>query len=274
MSTDFDFQRGVFHTFRATTKIHLGKFERDIFQDDVVEYDGQTLKYGGEEFAISSLKAAVKLGWFVVESDNVSNYIPQSADIKIRPAQSANQQRGEAMKVESVADEERVVGTVGKMEVISDSATNEDAKPIGKISTPAKQSITLTDSSQASRMISQLDNTPPKKVTLTEKTASGDVTETMVGDELSEILPNASTSGKPTATKTATTTETATTDNSKIVMVETPIGNIKWDMSVHWTKRASTIVEDYSSNEQVLNAILAVESKGVQKRVKANMADS
>lgn len=55
MSTDFNFQRGVFHTFRATTKIHLGKFERDIMQDDVVEYDGQTLKYGGEEFAISSL---------------------------------------------------------------------------------------------------------------------------------------------------------------------------------------------------------------------------
>lgn len=264
--SDFKFQRGVFHTFRATTKIHLGKFEKDIYENDVVEYDGQTLKYAGEELAISSLKAAVKLGWFVQESDNVSNYIPKSADIKIRPAQSASQDRGSAMKVEAVADEERVVGTVGKkMEVISDKADNEGAQSVGKISTPAKQTTTLTDSSQASRMINQLDNTPPKKVKLTEKTASGDVTETMVGEELTEILPNAAT----TKTTTKTTAKTAT--KSKIVVVETPIGNIKWDMSVHWTKRASTILDDYSSNTQVMNAILAVESKGVQKRVKMGM---
>ena len=263
--SDTVFQKGVFQTFRATTKIHLGKFEKDIYEDDVVEFDGQTLRYAGEDFALSSMKAAVKLGWLVAESDNVSNYIPQSADIKIRPAQSASQDRGTAMKVEAVADEERVVGTVGKkMEVISDKADNEGAQSVGKISTPAKQTVTLTDSSQASRMINQLDNTPPKKVKLTEKTASGDVTETLVGDDLTEILPNAA--------STKTTKKTAT--NSKVVVVETDIGNINWDMSVHWTKRAQTIIDDYSSNTQVLNAILAVESKGVQKRVKANMADS
>ena len=266
--SDFTFQRGVFHTFRATTKIHLGKFEKDIYEDDIVEYDGQTLKFAGEELAISSLKAAVKLGWFVVESDNVSNYIPMSSDIKIRPAQSASSTRGEAMSVSAVADEERVVGTVGKkMEVISDRDTNEGAKSVGKISTPAKQTTTLTDSSQASRMINQLDNTPPKKVTLTEKTASGDVTETMVGEKLTEILPNAAT------TKTTTKTKTKTKSNSKVVVVETDIGNINWDMSVHWTKRAQTILDDYSSNTTVMDAILAVESKGVQKRVKMGMAD-
>ena len=264
--SDFTFQRGVFHTFRATTKIHLGKFEKDIYEDDIVEYDGQTLKFAGEELAISSLKAAVKLGWFVVESDNVSNYIPKSADIKIRPAQSASSTRGEAMSVSAVADEERVVGTVGKkMEVISDRDTNDGAKSVGKISTPAKQTTTLTDSSQASRMINQLDNTPPKKVKLTEKTASGDVTETMVGEKLTEILPNAATP--------KTTTKTKTKSNSKVVVVETDIGNINWDMSVHWTKRAQTILDDYSSNTTVMDAILAVESKGVQKRVKMGMAD-
>jgi len=267
--SDFTFQRGVFHTFRATTKIHLGKFEKDIYEDDIVEYDGQTLKFSGEELSISSLKAAVKLGWFVVESDNVSNYVPKSADIKIRPAQSASSTRGEAMSVSAVADEERVVGTVGKkMKVIAETDTNDGAQSVGKISTPAKQTVTLTDSSQASRMINQLDNTPPKKVKLTEKTATGDVTETMVGDDLTEILPNAASAKSPkkTAKKTAT--------NSKVVVVPTDIGNINWDMSVHWTKRAQTILDDYSSNATVMSAILAVESKGVQKRVKMGMADS
>ena len=170
------------------------------------------------------------------------------------------------MSVSAVADEERVVGTVGKkMEVISDRDTNDGAKSVGKISTPAKQTTTLTDSSQASRMINQLDNTPPKKVKLTEKTASGDVTETMVGEKLTEILPNAATP--------KTTTKTKTKSNSKVVVVETDIGNINWDMSVHWTKRAQTILDDYSSNTTVMDAILAVESKGVQKRVKMGMAD-
>lgn len=261
--SDTVFQKGVFQTFRATTKIHLGKFEKDIYEDDIVEFDGQTLRYAGEDFALSSMKAAVKLGWLVAESDNVSNYIPQSADIKIRPAQSASQDRGTAMKVEAVADEERVVGTVGKkMEVISDKADNEGAQSIGKISTPARQTTTLTDSSQASRMINQLDNTPPKKVKLTEKTASGDVTETMVGDDLTEILPNAA---------TTTVKKTANKSNSKVVKVATPVGEINWDMSVHWTKRAQTIIDDYSSNEKVLEAILAVESKGVKKRVRSSI---
>ena len=257
--SNVQFTRGKFITYRATTKIHLGKFEKDIYQDDVVEYDGQTLKYGGEEFSISSLKAAVKLGWFVVENDNVSNYIPQSADIKIRPATSASSTRGKAMPVEKVQDEERVVGTVGKrMKVISEQ-NNDNAKSVGKISTPSRQTTTITDSSQAKRMINKLDNTPPAKVKLNAKTASGDVTETKVGETLTEILPNAATSGKPKK------------KSSKMVSVETPIGNIDWDMSLHWTKRANRIVEDYSSNAKVMEAILKVESKGVQKRVNSTL---
>ena len=261
--SNFTFQRGVFHTFRATTKIHLGKFEKDIFQDDIVEYDGQTLKFAGEELSLSSLKAAVKLGWFVEESDNVSNYVPKSADIKIRPATSASQTRGEAMSVTAVSDEERVVGTVGKkMEVIKEGDHNADHRSVGKISTPAKQTTTITDSGQASRMINKLDNATAKKATLTEKTATGDVTETMVGEKLTEILPNAETSGI-----------TKKKANSKVVAVSTSIGNINWDMSVHWTKRAQTILDDYSSNTAVMDAILAVESKGVQKRVKLGMVD-
>lgn len=265
--SNVQFTRGNFVTYRATTKIHLGKFEKDIYQDDIVEYDGQTLKYGGEEFSISSLKAAVKLGWFVVENDNVSNYIPQSADIKIRPATSASSTRGEAMAVEKVQDEERVVGTVGKkMEVISDTQSNDDAQSVGKISTPSRQTTTITDSSSVNTMINKLDNTPPAKVKLNAKTASGDVTETMVGDELTEILPNAETGGI-TKTKKAKT-------NSKMITVETPVGNINWDMSLHWTKRASMIVEDYSSNTQVMEALLKIESKGVNKRVKATLSQA
>ena len=53
-------------TLRATTKIHLGQIGEDVLEDDIIEFDGQTLKMGGHEHQLSALKGAVKAGWFVI----------------------------------------------------------------------------------------------------------------------------------------------------------------------------------------------------------------
>jgi len=264
------FKRGEFHTFKATTKIHLGKFEMDIFEGDIVEYDGQTLKFSGETYSLGSLKAAVKLGWFVAEEDNVSTYIPKSADIKIRPATSADGKRGEPMSVQSVSDEEKVVGRVGEKAVKRTTTTHtDDAVSVGKIKTAAKQSTTLTSASQIASEINKLDNTPPPKVELNNpKTATGDVSEPLTGEDLVELLPDAA---KAKTTKKKATKKTTKASNEKIV--KTPIGNITWNLGQHWTKRAKIIVEEYSSNPKVLEALLAVESNGVKQRVERTLRD-
>ena len=48
-----------FKTYRAVTKIHLGQIERDLYEGDIVEFNGTTLKIGGESFQLGSLRAAV-----------------------------------------------------------------------------------------------------------------------------------------------------------------------------------------------------------------------
>ena len=56
------FTKGNFITLRATTKIHLGAIGEDVLEDDIVEFDGQTLKMGGNSHQLSALKGAM-LAW-------------------------------------------------------------------------------------------------------------------------------------------------------------------------------------------------------------------
>ena len=39
-----DFVKGQFKPYRALTKIHLGKAGTDVYKDDIIEFDGTTVK--------------------------------------------------------------------------------------------------------------------------------------------------------------------------------------------------------------------------------------
>jgi len=262
-------KRGEFLSFRATTKVHLGKVEKDIFENDEIEFDGQTVKYAGEEFALSTLRAAVKAGWFVPIADAVSTYVPQPSDIRIRPAQAADMNsRGEPMKVEQASDEERVVGTVEAANV-GGRATKEDPDGVvSTIKTAAKQRVTVTDASQVAAEINRLDNTPPPGADFTQS-ATGDVTQTIESaGELDTLLPEAEVH---TPKKTTKTTKKASGKTDKVISVDTPHGTIDWDMSVHWKTRTKIILSKYASNPEVLNSILGIETKGVVNQVQGSL---
>jgi len=105
-------KRGEFYEFRAITKVHLGAVEEDIFEDDIVEFDGQTLRYAGADYAVPSLRAAVKEGWLVPSEDNVSHYVSQPAGVKVRPATPQTEGGFEGSTFETAHEEEAVVGTL------------------------------------------------------------------------------------------------------------------------------------------------------------------
>ena len=109
---EIQFVRGQFQAFRATTRIHLGQVQRDIGEDDIIEFDGQTLKYGGEDFSVPSVKSAIREGWFVPEADTTSGYVPQPAGVKVHHATQADKETGEGMALEQVVEDEQVVGDV------------------------------------------------------------------------------------------------------------------------------------------------------------------
>ena len=53
-------------------------------------------------------------------------------------------------------------------------------------------------------------------------------------------------------------------NDSKLISL--PVG-VDWDMSPHWSKRAKIAVERYSEHLEILEAIKAVETKGVVRAI-------
>lgn len=108
-----EFEAGIFQKFRVKTKVHLGAHQIDLMEGTLVEFDGQTLKTGSKSYDIPALQGGIKAGWLVPFADtNISQYIPKSAGMKVRPATSAGQERGAEMTIEAASEDEMVVGTL------------------------------------------------------------------------------------------------------------------------------------------------------------------
>ena len=100
-----EFKPGEFRKFRTTSNIHLGEISKDIPENTIVEYDGQILKWAGQDFSLPSLRAGIKIGWLVPAEDNVTHYVPQPANVRVRPATSAGDDRGEPMQMERASED-------------------------------------------------------------------------------------------------------------------------------------------------------------------------
>lgn len=201
MAAEIQFDPETFQSFRAIVKVHLGKLAMDVREGDIVQFNGQTIKIAGVDYPYTELRAAIKVGWFVPEADNISNYKPKSADVKVRSALDSKKEKqapttvsdderdvgparrrvikaddsDEAKEVKSFSravknqdDVERPVGpsTRKASEMQTDSVGNEDAKTIGRVRTPAVQKTVISDGAQAAREAARLDNAPPPRAVL------------------------------------------------------------------------------------------------------------
>jgi len=155
------FTKGQFQEYRATTKIHIGAEGIDIHQDDTFEFDGQTLKYGGKDYTVPTIRSAIKAGWFVPATDTDTTYVAKSAAISIR---STNTDEKKQMQVQTVQSEERVVGrAVAETQEASTVQAQDEGTPIATtMKTSAKQKTVLTDRTNVDQEISNLENTQVK----------------------------------------------------------------------------------------------------------------
>lgn len=108
------FEAGQFQKFRVTTRVHLGAIAKDLYEDDIIEYDGHTMKYGPESYAIPILRAGIQAGWLVPAVDKTSTYKPKSAGIKLRPIDSSKAPAETNTESDSVSEDEAVVGTLDR----------------------------------------------------------------------------------------------------------------------------------------------------------------
>ena len=190
--SDFAFKKGTFVQLKANSTIHLGRLERNIYEGDVVEFDGFSLKFNGSTTDMPELKAGLKRGWLsLVEG------ISESTASEEAPKKKVASSPKKEMPVQTVYDEERSVAevspakeketkkfplvvesqdddmiSVAKVENksgadiagasssgdgVSESQEAETVSTI-KLKTSANTKTVISDGSQASKEISKLEN--------------------------------------------------------------------------------------------------------------------
>lgn len=250
------FKKGTFKNYRSTTKIHLGKLNIYLEKDQIISFDGQTLKLGdGTQHSLPQLQGAIKSDWIVPEKDKKTKYVAKPSGIKIRDAKkSGDETKKTTMKMEVAHDEERVVGVVKS--AVDKGATNQganDGVAVARIESPTKRTTTLVDSSQVNTEIQKMDNKAAPKVIKVAKT----------GDELTDLVEDAAIAGQvDVKAKIDKTVASTSNDNSKVTL----LGNgDKWDMSAHWRTRGRNAFEKYANNPEVLDQIKSIEIQSVVK---------
>jgi len=165
-----DFETGVFKPYRFTSKVHLGSIQQDIPEGTIIEYDGSTMRWAEQTYTIPQLQAGIRAGWLVPAADTTSIYRPQPAGVRVRPAQSAGQDRGEPMQMEEASEEEQVVGTVDGARERRDAAQKAGAvqvqRPVAPAPAPAPVAAPFEDAPDV--MDVEMDATPvPETATVT-----------------------------------------------------------------------------------------------------------
>ncbi len=201
------YKKNEFKAYRALTKIHLGSLNDSLNKDEVVDFDGFVLKRDGKEYSLSSLQAAIKVGWLVPDESlqTSDDYRPKSADVKMGEAVSKGEKRTLKTSGVVVQHDEQDVGQLStirgyKALPIHDSKnsgnlikkavvqSDSDGVIVGRFKTSAKNGPVEIGKDDR-QVVQQLDNLKAK--------ASGDVEHAMVGEELEDILPEAVSANRP-----------------------------------------------------------------------------
>jgi hypothetical protein len=107
------FQRNTFLPYRATTKVHFGKLERDIYADEVIETDGYTVKYDGETFTMNTIQVAIAESWFVPLHDQSGRgYVAKPAGVQMHSATPDRNGQRQTIPLNIAMEDHHVVGTV------------------------------------------------------------------------------------------------------------------------------------------------------------------
>ena len=300
--SDFTFKKGTFVQLKANSTIHLGRLERNIYEGDVIEFDGQSLKFNGQQTDMPELKAGLKRGWLSLLEADVEPVV------KAEPVPAPAKKE---MPVQTVYDEERAVAEVKPSQVEKPKKfplvvenQDDDIRPVAKVEnksgaeiagasssgdgiaesqgaeavstiklkTAANTKTVLSDGSQASAEISKLDNMQAQvtKTASNEEENLEDLDDLFLGEEEDDVdeqdLENAQIlQAIDGDIDPAQGVVAVGKDNSKIKVLP---GGIEWDTSKHWSKRAKIALEMYGDDQATLEAIIAVETKGVASAIK------
>jgi hypothetical protein len=122
-----NFESGVFNTYRAVNKIHVGQIALDLPEGEIVQYDGSVMKWGGKEHNVPALAAAIRAGWLVVASDTTSKYVPKPGGVKVHAPNVQGDKQGQEIVFDSAVEDETVVGSLDKSKAKTQEALDKSA---------------------------------------------------------------------------------------------------------------------------------------------------
>lgn len=293
-----NYVKGDYKPFKAITKVHLGALESNLEQDEVVLFDGSTMKRGSEEISMPALRAAIKVGWLIPEHENAV-YVPQPADIKIHSSKNMD----EEITMSRVFEDERGMGSIQDVRPDNAPATHMaknageqhkvdtpdgEGRVVGKFKTSAVAKAVEIGKDDR-RVVETLDNKTNLEV---EKvaTATGDVQKAQTGETLEQILPEAVSSKIPEAGVAGEGRGDESEERAndlvekeiplaseqvaqiKIDMLKSFVPGFEWDLKAHWKARVSSAIA-YKENSAVIDQILSFESETVVKHIRAKLAE-
>ena len=126
---DFEFTPGKFEKLRVVKGFHFGPLQMDMRLNQVIEFDGTALKIGdrleSKPPIPMAMMSAWRAGWAVLEVEGqltTAEPVYKTAAVQVRPAQTVGNERGAAVYLDSVTEDDRVVGTVKGTSTMRDSA--------------------------------------------------------------------------------------------------------------------------------------------------------
>ena len=280
------YTKGEFQNYRAITKIHLGALSDNLHEGEEVQYDGFVMKRGGDEHALHTLRAAIKVGWLVPVEAPPTQYVPKPAGVKVHRADGMDDG---VLDLNTVFDEDVSVGSLAEVRPDNAPATHradragETHNPsegvvVGRFKTSAKQAPVEIGRDDR-KVVQQLDNKSSVDV---EKVAvaTGDVEEAIGGESLVDLLPNAESSGVPEPgvagegrgdeadARAQKVVSGDSSDTDALARIRQFIPAFEWDLNkTQWAKRAKIAVEKYGDIPPVLDYIMSVETDTVKRHI-------
>lgn len=186
MNTQIQHHAGKFLPFITTRTFALGQTGIQVPTGSEILFDGTIVEYGGQRISLPQLRGAMRMGWVVPAEDydpnDTSAQVPQPAGVQLRhspnggnPLDPSNPNRARQMAPVTTDEQERSVGNVRAMadnakhrnqnreyrtgaanraisaaEAQRISIEPQDGVPVRSLSTPAKNSTTLTAESAGS----------------------------------------------------------------------------------------------------------------------------
>jgi len=270
------YTKGEFHTFRTITKIHLGAISENLMEGEEVDFDGFTMRRGGDAHSMHSLRGAVKAGWLVHQDSAETQYVPQPAGVVVHRADGMN---NDEIALGMLAEENVNVGTIQEVRPqgappthratkageLHTQANDAEGVVVARFKSAAKQEA-VTVGKDDRRVVQTLDNKSKVEVEkIARAVATGDVQEPIGGDSLEDLLPEAASTGTPDpgVVKDGERVETA----SDLGLIQQFIPGFEWDLNVQWRKRAKIAADQYSQIPAVINYIMSVETDAVKREI-------